>query len=427
VLHTNILEVEMTADQESALQVLAGGLATGPGTTVRPDEVRLRQLRSLFQIFLPDGSENEFTQLAIIQQELHLQQVRLQAMLSDGILNPEEYADGLNKELSWCVRRCASVLGDGRTKQIFSLESLENIVLVEPQLIASNRSAMDVSSDFRQLTRVWIGRYVPVKKERRLILKAVRGIDPQRAKRVSTEQWDLNSPYAHLVQSIATAEETYRIGAVESSIQHAHLVVGAVSNLDVVSDVPMYLAAWAHHIQGRGYEAQSNWQQAALHYECSLVTKFALQEWLPELPLIATEIKLGLVELFQSPAEAAVRLLRVSDSLAAHSRRPNSRLFRNLLEDSWVGLAEAYLATGYQNLAVRQANSALPLARRLRDRVGEIRILYLLYRASALSLVDATKKIQDILHHDPRFARHPRVALVLQNLEIDFAEEWAVG
>ena len=226
-----------------------------------------------------------------------------------------------------------------------------------------------------------------------------------------------------MVRNIATAEETYRVGAVESSIQHAHVVLGAVSNLDVVSDVPIYLAAWAHHIKGRGYEAQSNWQQAALHYECSLVTKFALQEWLPDLPLIATQIKLGLVELFQSPAEAAARLLSVSDSLAAHSRRPNNRLYRNLLEDSWVGLAEAYLATGYPNLAIRQASSALPLARRLHDRVGEIRILYLLHRASALSLIEARKRILQILHHDPKSARHPRVTMALQNLEIELVEE----
>src|SRR4028118_1241589 len=93
VQRNNTREVNMMADHDFAMHMLAGDRAAGPDIPSAPDHVRLRELRTLFQLFLPDGSEDELIQLARIQQELHTQQVRLQSILADGILKNQEYAE----------------------------------------------------------------------------------------------------------------------------------------------------------------------------------------------------------------------------------------------------------------------------------------------------------------------------------------------
>lgn len=419
------MKVTMSEDRAFADRLMGISQISYPADAeVNDDQIRLHELRALFDVFLPSGTEEEITLVFSIQGEMQTQHARYHALLERNFINHYEYAAAVNREVTWSMRQCSAVLGEARTQQLFGLEGVQYVAVVDSELMQPVSTLYGFTTDVRQTTTDLIYRYTPIPRERPQVLKVIKNIDPQGIKRVTHEHWHPKSKYSNLVAKISAAEEAYRGGSIELSIEHADTVVAAVNNLSVISDVPLYLTSWAHHIQGRSYAALTDWRRAALHYECSLAMKIVLKEWLPPLPLFATEIKLGSIELLQSPIEAAMRLERVTDVLSARSKlsKENSRLYRNLLEDSRIGLAEAYIATGNVDLAIDEAKAALRLAQSLHDGVGEIRILGLLCQTSAISTDVAREHILELLQKNARFAVHPRVVSVLGQLGVEQTE-----
>lgn len=408
----------MTKDQEFAARLAEMRVAATPTDTEDQDQVRLGELRAMFATFLPDATDAELFEVASYQQELQLQQDRLATLFEEGIVDHVEYSRAVNNEVSWALRRSARVLGEDRCKELFGVSELGTIALLDEEEFAREHGEYRVESLVPPIIEL-MERYMPVAAERRHVIQGIKELDPQQWRKISQVAWAPSSGYDELVRAIETAEEAYYVGDIQRSLQQARRVIEPIKSFTRVTDTPLYLTAWAHHIQGRAYESLTDWRSAFLHYEASLNLKIHMSEWLPTLPTLATEIKLGCVEMIQSPAEAATRLSRVSEVLKAESRlaRQNLRMYRNLLEDSQVGLAEAYLIVGDEKLATQQAEEALTLARELHDAVGEIRVLFVLYRASAESASNIWSRIETLLEHEQQVATHPRVVLILAELE----------
>lgn len=415
----------MTVDQQFAAHLLSSGAFTRPASDNIADSVRLHELRSLFEVFVPSVSDNELSAVAAVQAELQAQQHRLEAMLDDGVIDDHEYAQAVNHEVAWCMRKAAAILGKDRARQLFGVEDFDQITVVHPLKLAVASGPFDLGVDVRRLTKGLITRYLSVPTERKQVQRAVERVNPQEWRMIAHHAWGEKARYADLAGAIAAAEEAYHAGAVHASIEHAHAALSAISSLEQITEAPLYLASWAHHIQGRGYEALMDWRRAALFYECSLAMKMRMEDWLSPLPVYATEIKLGAVQVFHSPIEAKTRLSRVTELLESKPRlfRSNIRFYRNLLEDSRLCLAEAYLAADNVSAAIEHANAALKLARGLDDIVGEIRILFVLHKAAVMPLAITSQNIRSALQREERLSTHPRVVLVLSQLKDEKLED----
>jgi len=387
------------------------------------DVVETAELEAMFGAFLPDASDQEKVQVAALHEDLRVQQERLATLVNEGVLTPVEHAHALNLEINWFCRRSARILGSERFQQLFDMEVEDTSNLVDEAEALARMQRTAIENEIADANAL-LSRYVPVQAEQKQIIKALTEIDPQKREAIMRSRWAPGSRHADWVQIITTAETAYRSGNLETSNCAAQDVVNSISKLAQVSDTGMYFVSWAHHIQGRNYEAMTLLRDAAFHYQTSLLVKMKLMEWLPPLLLMATEVKLGSVEMFQSPIESATRLSRVSELLKSNPTFPkqNRRLFENLIEDSEVTLAEAYLAIGDHSSAIRHAEEALMLARKLKDRVGEIRTIYVLYLASAVSRNKALRRIQTLLKEDKTSAAHPRVTFILAALRDEVEE-----
>jgi tetratricopeptide (TPR) repeat protein len=391
------------------------------------DAVRFSELEAMFDAFLPDATLSERSQIAAFQADLHLQQRRLAGFLADRVIGVVEHARAVNQEINWCFRRGAAILGSERFQRLFGVDIAETERLVDEQEALARADAEaeeDALSDIMSSVSQLVMRYTPTEAEQECVVRAFKTIDPQKRESISEVRWAPRSRYAGFIKTISDAEMAYREGELDKSILSAKAVLEGISKLTEMTDTPLYLAAWSHHIQGRGYEALMNWRAACLHYEASLAVKMKLS-WLPVLLVFPTEIKLGVVEMLQSPVESATRLLRVTEVLNASGdlARENRRLYQNLLEDSAVALAEAYLEMGETSRAADQAKIALELAETLNDRVGAIRSLYVLFRASAESKKVTRRKIKQFLDGAPQAASHPRVAFILGVLDRETKEK----
>jgi len=370
------------------------------------DAIRLKELEALFDSYLPGASKEEISRVADIQNDLEVQQSRLLSLLDDGILDAMEYADALNSEMTWSMRRCASILGRDRCVQLFGVDDFSYISVVQPEIMFQSEAAKLVS------------RYKAVPKERARLLAVMHEINPQLRTSVSKNRSLSRTKHGELFEHIRSAEDNYNRGNVKGSIDRAGAVLNAVNTMTEITDTPLYLAAWAEHIQGRGYEAMSEWKRATFHYQASLTMKDCLANWLPSLTVLTTEVKLGGVELFQSPQNSLSRLLHVKKALTSRSNRihlkeTNEKLYTNLLEDSLVGLAEAHLATGDRDLAISEAKAALRLAQRLNDVVGKVRIASVLFHANEASLAEFEKQVSALIREDESIVGHPRVSMLL--------------
>jgi tetratricopeptide (TPR) repeat protein len=386
------------------------------------DAVRSAELEAMFDTFLPDATTSERAQISAFQAELHIQQRRLAKLLAEGIIDVLEHARAVNKEINWCFRKAVRVLGHKRFRLLFDMDVAETEGLIdEREALLSDITHVDEAmlSEIMPSVNELVMRYIPTEAEQKYIVRASKTIDPQKREGISEVFWAPRSRYAQLVRGISVAEIAYRQGDLDKCIHSAKAVLQGVTKLPEMTDTPLYLAAWSHHIQGRGYQALMNWRAAALHYEASLVVKMKLNDWLPDLLLFVTEVKLGMIEMIQSPIESASRLQRVTEILKTKDilELENTRLYNNLLEDSHIALAEAYLEIGEVKKAATQAKEALELAQNLNDRVGEIRSLYVLYRASARSRKTTRQRILNIVEGKVSFASHPRVAFILAEVQ----------
>ena len=368
--------------------------------------IRLRELEALFDSYLPGANKEEIAKVADIQNELEIHQSRLLSLLDEGILGAIEYADALNSEMTWSMRRYVSILGRDRCTQLFGVDDFSHISLVQPEIMFQSEAAKLVS------------RYKPDPKEQTRLLAVMHDINPQLRTSVSKNRSLSRTKHGELFEHIRSAEDNYNCGDVTGSIGRAGAVLSAVNAMTEITDTPLYLAAWAEHIQGRGYEAMSEWKRATFHYEASLTIKDCLATWLPTLTVLTTEAKLGSVELFQSPQHSLSRLLRVKKALTSRSNRIhfknlNETLYSNLLEDSLVGLAEAHLAIGERDMAISEAKSALRLARKLNDAVGMVRIAFVLYHANESSPSKFETQVSALIRKDKALSDHPRVAMLL--------------
>jgi len=383
------------------------------------DPVRMHELRAMFQAFAPDVTESEIIDVAAIQSELDAQHARLQYLLDGRILSNVEYAGALNREVAWGMRRTAARIGEDKARRLFGVESLQDIVLVEPSAMSRVSNVADV----RRAVQVFLSHYLPKPEERQQVITAIEAIRPSQGEHVIPEIWQATGSYHSLIVTLSAAENAYLSGAVQHSIHCAQQVLDAVSESPYVTDAPLYFVSWAQHIQGRAYEVLQDWPRASFSFECSLALKSHL-EWLPELAVYASEIKLGSVETSYSPVEAATRLARISESLSGHAwweKRRNRELHLSLEVDSLASLAEAYLAAGNHSRAIREARGATKLARRIHDSVAEIRAVVVLYLASALPMHAAQQQVQH-LANDPRIAAHPRVRRVLTELRLELPQ-----
>ena len=124
----------MSDDHSFATRVIRGvpeprSATSGPSR----DEVRLHELRSLFETFLPDWKEEELAAVADIQDDFQTQQVRLESLFERGTLAPDEYASAVNAKMSLFLQNSAAILGEARAKQLFGVDDIGHVVIVHPE------------------------------------------------------------------------------------------------------------------------------------------------------------------------------------------------------------------------------------------------------------------------------------------------------
>lgn len=393
--------MDLHATFATKLAELRGDPSSPPVSDTAPgDRVRLAELRAMFQAFLPDFTTDELQAVADIQHELRTQQTRLEGLLEARVIDETEFSKAVSNEADWCFRRCSQILGPDRFESLFGVDVAGAIrVPGEPSATAL------------------IERYEPAKAERKHVVSVSRKINPQQLRRITGLPWPARPWYGHLLRSITRAEQAYEHGEVNESIALAHAVIEDATHHPTLSDTALYLAAWAYHIKGRGYQALMHWQSAADQYEASLALKARLGEWLPPGFAYATEIKLRSVEIAHSPVQVVTKMNRMIRALRSNSglSRGNLAFYQNLLEDSLLVLAEGYLGLGNQALAARSAHDALRLAKVLHDIVGEMRILSILCRTSASDQEINRKRLHLLLrrYRQQRTHTHPQVARII--------------
>ena len=398
----------MNIDRDFARRIAA---LESPGLIVEPDAVRLHELAALFDTFLPDATTAERGSIETIQRDLQAQQWRLQSMLTEGVLSPGEYAATLNRELELTVRRCARTLGPERSTQFLGVREDSAALIIAENIVRHSEDEL-LSSAVAKLTAPTLGRYEPKLEEQLHVVQAVRAWEVNASHR--SRDFPGLRRFNAMWQRVDAAEKALSVGNIAASLLGAKGVVTDVDALHHITDAPLYLAAWAHHVQGRVFEFQNEHALAYLHYEASLALKLGMMTWLPETSLIVTEIKLGAVEASSAPVEGVTRLRRLVDvlTLSRASFNPGSRIYANLLQDSHISLADAYLATGDRGNATRTAQMAWNLALG-QDSIGEIRSIFVLYQSRAMSHWDAHAHIAKILRREVGLDTHPRVAAIL--------------
>jgi tetratricopeptide (TPR) repeat protein len=252
------------------------------------------------------------------------------------------------------------------------------------------------------------------------VVASLKVIDPQVLEPVGQLTWTGRSKYKNAFLTILKAEHHFNVGDAKESLAHALVAIGQVAEHSTLGDAAVYLASWARHIEGRSYEALKHWESAATCYEASLSLKMQLGDWLPPAVLLATEVKLGGVEILQSPIQAVFRLEHVVDVLDTKrgTFQETPALYENLVEDSRLRLAQAYLGIGNERLAIRNAKRALFSAKKLNDSPGEIQAMFVLYRASALERETLLNRLEFLLKRNPEWANHPAVTLVRETLVV---------
>lgn len=389
------------------LEFQPGGAAVGLDIA---DGIRAHELNCLFEFFLPDATQDEIQRVSSIQRDLDAALVAFEAALESQALRGPEYADAVNAAMARAIGECSKILGEARCAKLFG--ELET-PLVQRELVGTAELYQPTPMEL-QATE-YLSRYVPSSDGRACVQEAIRLIDPQRRDAIP-RLWRLTA-HMDLAGTISDAEVAYRTGDVGRSVQRADLVISSVGELSEISDAPIYFVAWAHHVLGRACEALDDRRGAVNHYRASLLVKSSLN-WLPKLSVITTEVKLGNVESLESPVEAVYRLVRVGGYLKGHPQlgRTNRRLYRNLVEDSALALAEAYLRMERFDEAANEARSAIQLAKGLRDRVGVVRGTHILCRASKLTPEQALKDIRKQIGRNAE-SKHPRVVEIIEELE----------
>lgn len=131
----------MSDDHSFAARVI-GGASEPHSATGDPsrDQVRLHELRSLFETFLPEWKEEELAAVDAIQDDFQTQQLRLESLLEHAALAPDEYASAVNAQMSLFLQRSATILGQARAKQLFGVEDLSDIVIVDPERMRASKA-----------------------------------------------------------------------------------------------------------------------------------------------------------------------------------------------------------------------------------------------------------------------------------------------
>jgi hypothetical protein len=328
----------------------------------------------------------------------------------------------VNIELNRAVKQTTRVLGAERTRDLLGLDENESADLVSAEpLLDSGAEVM--APRVRQLTEPLIQRYAPVKTEQERVSRAVSRLDPQRWHEAFKEAWGRDEKYRTLLDAIYKADEAYHHGDLRESALVTERVLSHVEHYDRITDEPFYLVSWAFHLGGRAHEKLRDLPNAELFYKASLDLKFILKDWLPPLALIATEIKLGTIEVENQRVEGLFNLTRLEDFLSLASRRlteQNAPLYRNLLVDLRVALADALLMRNRRDLALGKAEKALADARAINDLVAESKLLIVIAKAKhqPLNLTDLRADFDRMSWPREEWPRrHPDVTPIWQQLE----------
>src|SRR5258706_2557257 len=106
------------------------------------DEVRLHELRSLFETFLPEWKEEELEAIAAIQDDFQTQQFCLELLLERAALAPDEYASAVNAQMSLFLQDSAAILGEARAKQLFGVDDLSHIIIIDPERMRASETPL---------------------------------------------------------------------------------------------------------------------------------------------------------------------------------------------------------------------------------------------------------------------------------------------
>ena len=273
----------------------------------------------MFNTLLPNATDAEFAAVAEIQKDLRNQQARLDQLLESGVVDETELDRATTSEADWAFRRCARILGSDRFELLFGIDL--------PHAARTYEASLEASL---------LGRYKTTRSERQQVVAALEVVDPQASVTAKQLPWTGRSKYREVLGAILKAEHSFNIGDTEDSLAYALVAIEQVAEQSTLGDAGLYLVAWARHIEGRSYEALTHWESAAICYESSLSLKIQLGNWLPPAALLATEVKLGGVEILQSPVQAATRLRHVVDILETRGDafKQTPALYENLREDS---------------------------------------------------------------------------------------------
>ncbi len=380
------------------------------------DSVRLSEVGALLATFLPDATEEEKARLIEYQDDMRMHQVRWAQMLNQEIIGSNDYINAVNREFFCAFKKSERLLGGETISRIVWRRFFDRCE-TRRNAIARN-------------TRIFRSLIPAYSRNGRAKFPGECGVftQPQDYTKIGDIPWAPNGRYQDLSKKIMEAEGAYCNGSISKSIDFAREVILDVTRYERVTDTPFYLASWAYHIIGRAYEARSDWRSASDNYGASLNLKMKMQNWLPPLLRFTTEVKLVSAELFDSEKLSAfASASRVSNVISCMKAEENKlqqssfRLFHNLLADCYVLHAEALYKTHDTAPARESAEKALKLAFKLKDVVGQIRALFIMYNLTERKeidfLMDIRRLVQDMTATS--LQTHPAVTQILATLELE--------
>lgn len=358
------------------------------------EAVRLAELKALFSAFLPAANDKDINQIADIQRELRVQRKRLNDLLSANIIDEVEFQMASSREAEWSFRRCAIVLGKERFEMLFG---------VNPE------SAMNTSEEL--IVPTLVKRYKSSEVERKRVCDTWMRINPIAMDEV-VNLWSHNSSMHKAVRAIVRAESLFKNGEIETCVNNTRSILNIVQQQHRIGDTWLYLASWALHIQGRAYESLSHWSSATEKYEESLELKLHMKDWLPQGAFVATELKLGSVEVKHSPLQGISRLTRILSTLRNNPKVfcDNTKMRDYFCVAGELKLANAYLEIKQQEEAAIFARKALKRVKNIADSVGEAQALFALFRASELHKDDFINRLNQLIADKKISMANPKIS-----------------